>query len=95
MLTAVLRALYDDFTNSFYESVNRLEIADMLERDRLVPWDVKVLRDLVRLGLVKEERHALPKSGWQARGAEYRYSIDSDVLWCLLQMRRKHKSGPS
>lgn len=97
MLMAVYRAMQQDGMG-FYESVNRLEIADMLERDKLVPWDVKVLRDLMQLGLVTEQRQAMPLRYWRARGAEYRYSIDPDILWCLrqkLRIARKRKNGHS
>lgn len=95
MLMAVYRAMgKDGLGDVFYETVNRLEIADMLERDKLVPWDIKVLRDLIRLGLVKEQRQTLPLRYWRARGAEYRYSIDPDILWCLrhkLRIAKKRK----
>jgi len=90
MLLAVLFALRT--TYGWRESVNRLDIADQLKREKLLPWDIKVLRDLVKLRLVNEERVALPLRHWKARGAEYRYSIDKENRRLLIAARAGYRN---
>lgn len=101
MLRAVMRALHLEtdpvMGYVFHDSIRRAQIAEELNRKRLVPWDIKILRELVRKGLVKEYRQPLPMKRWRARGYEYRYTIDSDKLWCLIvrSQSTKQKKKPA
>lgn len=73
---------------SFRQYVNRAAIAQALGRSALVPYDIRMLRHLCDQRLLEEGRHPLPRKRygdiWLGAGAEYVYTIGSDVLYCLL-----------
>ena len=72
----------------FAQSANRAAIAAQLGRSVLVPYDIRVLRSLAAKGLVTESKRALPRKQfgdiWLGSGAEFVYSIPSDVLFALM-----------
>lgn len=92
MLQAVRAAQlvsYDDQKGyKFAPYVNRAAIARKLERELLVPYDIRILRNLASMKLIVESRRALPRKQygeiWLGAGAEFIYAIPGETLFCLL-----------
>ncbi len=80
----------------FRQYVNRAAIADVLGREKLVPYDIRMLRQLHDLRLVEEAKHPLPRKCygdiWLGAGAEFVYTIPSDILYCLLYHDPKERA---
>jgi hypothetical protein len=80
----------------FRQYVNRVEIAKVLKRSSLVPYDIRMLRQLCDLRLIEECKHPLPRKQygeiWLGAGAEFVYTIHSDVLYCLLHHDPRERS---
>lgn len=93
MLFAIVRAVLTGYseTNGYsYRPANRQLIADHLGRRSLYPHDRELLRKLVELKLVVEQRQALPRKQYGeimlGAGAEYVYSFETRTLFLLLYL---------
>lgn len=79
----------------FSGAVNRAAIARVLGRSALVPYDIRLLRDLAAKELLTERKRALPRKQygeiWLGAGAEFVYSLSSDVLYGLLTVDEVEK----
>ncbi len=72
----------------FRQYVNRVMIAEVLGRQALVPYDIRMLHQLGDLCLVEESKHPLPRKRYGdillGAGAEFVYTIPLDTLYGLL-----------
>lgn len=92
VLQAVKAALFKSYDSrrgyQFAPYVNRTAIAQELGRDSLVPYDIRMLRNLAAKRFVVETKRALPRKQygdiWLGAGAEYVYAIPPGVLFGLL-----------
>jgi hypothetical protein len=94
VLDAVYAAMYRGYSSSngwgFVTPVTRDEIAIALNRKRLVPYDITMLRRLAELRYLTESRRALPRREWNGiwlgSGYEFVYAIYPNNLWLLIQI---------
>lgn len=92
MMRAVLSAMAIGFDAAhgyrLAAYVNRAAIAEKLGRTALVPYDIQILRKLASKKLIVESKRALPRKQygeiWLGSGAEFVYSIPSNVLFAML-----------
>ncbi|HRF96015.1 MAG TPA: hypothetical protein PLZ51_12505, partial [Aggregatilineales bacterium] len=62
--------------------ITRKEIAHLLGHDSFLPYDIRLINELVNLGLIEQARRVrrnLPNG--MPNGSEYVYAIPSNVLW--------------
>jgi predicted transcriptional regulator len=70
--------------------VTRKDIAFMLGRDSLLPYDIRLMNELVALGLIEQTRRVrrnLPNG--MPNGSEYVYTIPPNVLWACDEIARQ------
>lgn len=70
--------------------LTRKSIAYLLGRDSLLPYDIRLMNELVALGLVEQTRRVrrnLPNG--MPNGSEYIYAIPTNVLWACDELSRQ------
>lgn len=93
MLKTIIKTGWDASIGMFFPAPRRVDIAKALKRpgDRLSSHDVELLKRLVAAGLIEQRRHALKLVDHMARGAEYRYHISNDLLFCYKKLWKEWK----
>jgi len=79
----LLLQLHKLFERVEFASVNRPEIAAVLQHTKMHRYDVKLLNQLVEAGFVQVEKKACRMVNGYPHGSEFRYSMNRGVAWVI------------